>query len=350
MDAEGPFMEGGVKINHAFLEGEHHYQVTGVCIGRRRRGEPLFARKGDVLTLINGAQLNNVPPEELARLLTEGNPKLTVHQAARKKYLDHGLPGKDALQPFKKEPAVLYFSMEMRREEDLGQGKGGVEEEEEGGNVEEGDEGNQGEEGAGPVEKEPGAGQEAGCGGLLVVKLTNTSITVIKGRGCQDGCPSRDCQGTGCTFNEVVMVTNSSTVTLVPGDTCSFMMYKEMANVSLENVTSQQYLRNLFIENRPFADADSGESLLSRVAFSTCDKERLKLFYMQDEAAVAFLFYMRGYASRERTFESVLCPGWFINMLGEETVQVDQPPHPHAQNRQKESSFFFFIQNFTSHL
>ena len=132
-----------------------------------------------------------------------------MHQATRKKEPSEDCHEKDALHPFRKEPAVLSFSMEMRREEDLGQGEchiGG------GGCGEEAEEGGQGEAGAGPVEEEVNREEEGeGCG-VLVVKLTNTSFSVVKGRGCSAGCPTLDCPGTGCTVNEVVVVANSSTV------------------------------------------------------------------------------------------------------------------------------------------
>ena len=65
----------------------------------------------------------------------------------------------------------------------------------------------------GPAEEEA-TGEEEGEGcGVLVVKLTNASISVVKGRGCDAGCPTLECQGTGCRFKEVILVANSSTVT-----------------------------------------------------------------------------------------------------------------------------------------
>ena len=51
----------------------------------------------------------------------------TVHTATRKKEASEHCPlEKDALHPFKKESGVLCFSMEMRREEDLGKGECGI--------------------------------------------------------------------------------------------------------------------------------------------------------------------------------------------------------------------------------
>ena len=138
----------------------------------------------------------------------------TLHQVDGK--MEHpkpSHPGKDALYPYKKEPTVLCFSMEMRRDEELGQGESSIggggrgEEGGQGGRCEEGGEGGRGEDGVGPAEE----GEQLG---MLVVKLTNTSISVVKGRGCQEGCPNKDCPGTGCSFNEVVIVTHQSTVTL----------------------------------------------------------------------------------------------------------------------------------------
>ncbi|CAL8246377.1 unnamed protein product [Lota lota] len=366
---KGAFVEMGMKISHEFLGGEHHYKVDGVSI--HSGGGPAFARKGDMLTMINGNDLANIAPEELAHLLTNGNPKLTVHQATRKKEpSEHCYPEKDALHPFKKELAVLSFSMEMRREEELGQGESGIGV---GGCGEEGEEGGRGEDGMGPVEKENGEEEGDGCG-VLVVKLTNTSFSVVKGRGSHQGHPSLDCHGTGCTLNEVIMVANSSSVTKVPGNTASFMQHKMLQNIYLENAVSQTYLRSICMENILFASpnpermtiyfyktnvmdetfrgmpvvlnfTDSQHFLkccrqegLVHLRVEAYEKQRLKLICKQDESALAFLFYMKGTMSGERKFESALCPGWFIQVMEQETVQMAP-----QSARMEEPSVYFII-------
>ncbi|CAL8379466.1 unnamed protein product [Arctogadus glacialis] len=368
---QGPFVEGGVKISHAFLDGAHRYTVKGV---RTHSGRgPAFARKGDMLTCINGTSLADIPPDELAHLLTDGNPKLTVHKATRKKEASEHFPlEKDALHPFKKESGVLCFSMEMSREEDLGKGECGIGGG--GGSGEEAEEGGRGEGGEGPAEEANGEGEGEGRG-VLVVKLTNASLSVVKGRGCAAGCPVLECQGTGCTFNEVVLVANSSTVTSVPGNTAMFMQDKVQANINLENIHSRTYLRDLCEDNMLYASNNPTEmtiySYKSTVTNETfrgvpvvlnftksesflkctkqdngailrveaCDKQRLRLICKQDESVLAFLFYMKGTMSGEHQFESALCEGWFIQVLDKEKVLVANPPVPN-----NEPSFYFVIE------
>lgn len=97
---------------------------------------------------------------------------------------------------------MLSFCMEMRREEEL-----------EGNEVgQEGEERKDGgfEEDVCQAEKE----ENGEGGGFLIVSMMKTSISVVRGRGCDTGSPCQGCHGTGCTFNDVVVVTESSTVTL----------------------------------------------------------------------------------------------------------------------------------------
>lgn len=60
----------------------------------------------------------------------------------------------------------------------------------------------------------PGNEENGEGGDLLVVSMTKTSISVVSGRGCEDGTLCGGCLGTGCSFNDVVVVSETSTVTL----------------------------------------------------------------------------------------------------------------------------------------
>lgn len=95
----------------------------------------------------------------------------------------------DTLQPYDKESTVLSFSWELTREEGANEGeknetidlKGNV---------------------CQDMSKENGESRE-----LLVIHMTNTSIAVVGTRGCEE------CEETGCTVNDIVVVAESSAVT-----------------------------------------------------------------------------------------------------------------------------------------
>lgn len=96
----------------------------------------------------------------------------------------------DVFYPVSKESMLFRFHMEMWRKEDLEGGKvaphSGSRDDEEGG--------------CKTDEAEKGEG-----GDLVIVSMKKTSITVVRGRGCTDE---------GCAVNEVVLVAQSSKVTL----------------------------------------------------------------------------------------------------------------------------------------
>ena len=101
-------------------------------------------------------------------------------------------PGEDFLYPVSKETRVLNFNMDMMREEVPEQSDGRKEEEG-------GEDGAIEEDVCQPEDKQNGQEEH-----LLVISLTKTSISVVKGRGCDDGS----------TCHDVVVVAESSTVTL----------------------------------------------------------------------------------------------------------------------------------------
>lgn len=90
----------------------------------------------------------------------------------------------------------------MRRAEDLQQNEVGQEAERE-------EDGAKEEDVCQPENKENGE-----WGDLLIISMKKTRISVVNGRGCDIRSPCQGCNGTGCTFNDVVMVSESSEVML----------------------------------------------------------------------------------------------------------------------------------------
>lgn len=124
----------------------------------------------------------------------------TVHKAARiKQPPAESCPAEDILHPVSKEAMLLNFNLEMRREEDLGEN-----EEKQGG------EGGDNQEEVCPTEN----GEKEQGKDLLIVSMVKTSISVVAGRSCDTGIPCPGCVETECTLNDVVMVSESSSVTL----------------------------------------------------------------------------------------------------------------------------------------
>ncbi|XP_026175951.1 uncharacterized protein LOC113138041 isoform X2 [Mastacembelus armatus] len=229
MDLKNTQVMGGVLIVHQVHDGKHHYEVENVVKDKTNSGK-MFVRRGDKLMQINGMDLQSITPEELAQMLAEGNPMLTVHKVDRmEECKEQSSPSEATLHPFSKESITLNFSMEMMREEDL--------EENEDKQEAEGREDGVSDEDVCQAEDE----ENGEDNGLLIVAMNKTSISVVKGRGC-DSSSCQGCHGSGCTFNNIVMVTESSTVTLVPrGSTC--FRQEKLLNASIEHVASHHYLR-----------------------------------------------------------------------------------------------------------
>nr|QJD09009.1 putative interleukin 1 family member [Cyclopterus lumpus] len=335
MDLEDSMVKGGVLIVHHVHEGKHQYKVENVKY--KRACDKAFARRGDKLMQINGIDLQDLTPEELAQSLATDNPMLTVHKASRtKEHTEQVFPAEDTLHPFSKESTVLSFSMEMRREEDLQQNEVGREAEREGGGAKE-------EEVCQPENKENGE-----RGDLLIISMTKTSISVVSGRGCDNRSPCQEgCKGTGCTFNEVVMVSESSEVMLVPRGGGCLRLLKSL-NTAIEHLPSHLYLRGLCSQKAIYASPNPEEMTIyyykstsftfrgqpvvlnfsksncflrcckegDRVFLQveTCEKQRLKKISKNDEGALSFVFYMKAGGTKHRTFESALHGGWFIQI------------------------------------
>ncbi|KAG7234633.1 hypothetical protein INR49_004158 [Caranx melampygus] len=327
MDLKASTVQGGVLVVHQLHDGKHQYEVGNVVKYKKTAGEKMFVRRGDKLLQINGMDLQLLTPEELAQMLAEGNPMLKVHKASRmKEPYEPPSPGEDTLHPVSKESMSLSFSMEMRREDEEGDGEGE-------GEGEEGEDGGLLED----VCKEE-TEVDGGNKDLLVVTMKKTSVSVVRGRACNPNSPCQGCNGVGCMYNDVVMVTESSTVTLVSRGSTFKKTKVEQVNVSVEHVASHQYLRSLCSQKSLYASPNPDGRVFLRV--ETCEKQRLKQISKDDKCTLSFVFYMKKARSSHTTFESVLHRGWFIQILNNTQSEVGmQNP-----DQQDEHSFLFIIQ------
>lgn len=75
------------------------------------------------------------------------------------------------------------------------------------------------------------------------------------------------------------------------------------------------------------------------MSLQTCEKQRLKQISKSDESALSFVFYMKADRSKQRTFESALHAGWFIQITEEESVDVGT-----MDGGKEEESFFIIIE------
>ncbi|XP_026194612.1 uncharacterized protein LOC113147655 [Anabas testudineus] len=359
MDLKDSLVKGGVLIVHQIHEGKHQYEVNNVVKYKNTNGEKMFVR-GDKLMRINDMDLQDLTPEELAKMIAMGNLKLMVHKASRmEEHNNQFLPAVETLHPISKEFTILQFSMEMKREADLEENE--VRQEED-------------RRDDGGVEEDICRAEDREERDLLVISMNTTSISVVKGRGCGTGAPCHGCNGTGCTFNDVVMVSTSSTVTLVPRG--SFRQDKPLT-ASIEHVASQNYIRALCSQHILYASPNPERitiyhyksNFMDRVfrgipvvlnftdsncfirccreggrAFlkvETCEKQRLKQITKTDERALSFVFYMKSDRSKTTRFESALYSGWFIQIVSVNTefqVKID------TVDQQSDPSFLFVIQ------
>ncbi|XP_061669847.1 uncharacterized protein LOC133497731 isoform X2 [Syngnathoides biaculeatus] len=316
--------------------------------------------KGDKLVQINGTDLQDLTPDEVAQAIAEGQPMLTVHKSGRTN--EPPCSPQDSLYPISKEVTRLQFSMQMVREENLQQSFGGGEEEEE-------EENAVAEDDIFPSEDEKNEPERD----LLVVSMTKTSFSVLRGRGCDSGAGCGWCHGAGCTLNDIVMVAKSSTVTLVSRGGGTFKQMR-MFDTPIEHVASHKYLRGLcsqktlYVSQQPekmtiyyykstcldphypvvlnFTDSDcflkcskKGENVILQV--EAVDKKKLKSISMNDETTLCFVFYMKSDSTKQRKFESALYRGWYIQIATSDSDSVEMAKSDGHQGIQ---SFLFVIQ------
>ncbi|XP_047437248.1 interleukin-1 family member A [Mugil cephalus] len=358
MDTKSAVANAGVMIVHNIHEGKHYYEVENVVKYKKRGQEKMFVRKGDKLMQINNTDLQDLKPEELAQTLANGNAMLTVHKAGKlRNHTVHQTPDEDALQPVSRESTVLNFCWEMKREEDLeaepDKNETGVTEE----NICE------------VTEEESGEGSD-----LLVIKMTKTSIAVVSGRGCDRVTPCQGCHNTGCTLNDVVMVAESSTVTLIPrGGGGGSLKQEKLSNVLIEHVASHHYIRGICSQKTLYAspnperitiyyyksnvmEMDVGMPVVLNITGSncflhcskdgdkvllqmeTCEKRRLQRISKSDNTALSYVFYMKADRTKQRRFESALHRGWFINVVDTECVAM-----ANLDGQAEDPSFLFII-------
>ncbi|XP_041838645.1 interleukin-1 family member A [Melanotaenia boesemani] len=359
MDLKGDLVSGSVLISHQLNEGKHDYKVENVVKYKKEKGTKMFAR-GDRLMEINGVDLQDITPEKLVEELSRGNPMLTVHKTDSKKEHSKNFPSdEDALLPFSKESTVLNFSWEMTREDENKAEEGG--EEKNMTSLEE------------DICREKN-GENTEGGDLLFIQMIKTSISLVRGRGCEPGSPCQCCNGTGCTFNDVVLVAESSRVTFVPQGSTSFRMEK-LAKVFLEHVLSHNYLSgicsqktlvpspnpkritiyyyksngmdqsfrgmpvvlNLTDSNCFLRCCKEGDKVLLQV--ETCEMQRLRQISKSDESTLAFVFYMKADRTKQRKFESALHQGWFMSIVNPDLVEMET-----LDGGREDPSFLFIIQ------
>ncbi|XP_041730570.1 uncharacterized protein LOC121562340 isoform X1 [Coregonus clupeaformis] len=367
MEIKDSPVKGGISILHTEENGKHHYEVEKVLKFKKEgQGGGAFARKGDKLLMINGVNLQDLSPKAFVKILTEGNPMLTVHQASRAPHPERcpeegpgAGAGAGALHPVSKESTMLSFSLEMKREDDLGdlesdsyRPKEDLPEEE--------------------VNEVDGEVDD-----LFLVAMTNTRISVVRGRGCSAGSSCHNCGKSDCNFNEVVMVAESSKVTLVSRGMGNLENVKQLDNIFIENYFYHTYLRrkptrrmqsipslsttpekitiyhyksdcvdgefrgvpvvlNFTSSNCFLKCVKDGERV--SLCVEACDKHRLKSIRKDDEEIQPFVFHMKAEMSRQRRFESAYCQGWFIHTSNETKVDLGKP-----QGMTGDQSFFFVI-------
>ncbi|CAL1604594.1 unnamed protein product [Knipowitschia caucasica] len=341
-------VDGGVLLNHQLTNGKHQYEVKNVMKIQRPDGEKNFLRRGDKLMLVNDTDIQDVSPEKLAHVLSQGSPMLTVHKTIRKKQPEVA-DDEDVMVPVSKEKRVLSFGLEMRRESDSAQGTllltGGDEE--------------------GTCKEQE---READ---FLVVTMKKTTISVVKGRSCDPKVPCHECRDAQCHYNDVVVVAESSTITLVSRGSGSLKCLKGN-EVEVEH-SSHMYLRALcdqsraYVSHKPermtiyyyrsvnldprglpvvlnFTNSNcflmscaDGDRVLLKVQF--CEKKNLKKISNSDQHLLSFVFYMKSEPTGKTTFESAKHCGWFIQVSGSDCEVLLQTEEP-----REEKMFHILIQ------
>ncbi|KAF0042991.1 hypothetical protein F2P81_004328 [Scophthalmus maximus] len=308
-------VKGGVLIVHQTHEGKHQYEVENVLKYKNVTGGKMFVRRGDKLTQLNGVDLRDLPPEELAHMLAEGNPMLTVHKAIRtKEHKEQPPRDGDTLHPVSQESKILSFSMEMRREEEVDMGEGVGKED---GSIE--------EEVCREENEENGEKRD-----MLIVTMTKTNISVVKGRGCNSASPCKGCHGIGCSFNDVVMLSESSTVTL---EEMTIYYYKSTLPYRGMPVVLNFTGSNCFLRC-----CKEGERVFLQV--ETCEKQRLRQISISNESDLSFVFYMSSGRTMETKFESALHLGWFIQISNTDSAVKME----HLDGKDGDHTFLFIIQ------
>uniref|UniRef100_A0A4W4EGS2 Interleukin-1 beta n=2 Tax=Electrophorus electricus TaxID=8005 RepID=A0A4W4EGS2_ELEEL len=305
-----------------------------------------------MVQMIDNVDTQDLPPEEFAQMLTSGSSMLTLHGACTDKEQQESLES-NTLQTYFKENTTLSFSLVMVREESLEQ------EEETSQEVEEELESSDLEDDCFPENK------------VLMVSLTNMSVSVLTGRGYDSDI--------ACSMNKVVVTAKQCEVQSV----CKKYIMQCRANgrfliqslthtpitsgtvkrtfcrsYSTSDITIYYYKSNImedlqprykgspvvlnFTDTNNFLKCTKDETDPDKPAILTlecCDKKDLKKIFKDDTVTWPFVFYMTCANAESRRFESAAYNGWFIHTVDINTVDmVKRPSEPPT-----EDSFLFFI-------
>uniref|UniRef100_A0A3B3Z9Q6 Interleukin-1 n=1 Tax=Periophthalmus magnuspinnatus TaxID=409849 RepID=A0A3B3Z9Q6_9GOBI len=297
---------GGVFIVHQETEGKHQYEVKSVIKNRTKPQEKFFLRTGDRLMMVNNTEIQDVPPEQLAEILTQGSPMLTVHKTIRKKEPVEEKPSDgDVLVPCSKEKRLLWFNQEMRRKDDQEQNE------------------------LLPKGEEEVCTEEVEESDLLVVSMKNTTISVMTGRSCDSTEPCPECSHKECLYDDVVMVAESSSITR--GQSTARGKHGESRLTIADYLITIYYYKSdrygpsseVKLRGMPVVLNFSGSNCFLKCSQDEENRvqlcvevtqilQKVMLKSLRDRQALAFVFYMKSERTGETTFESALHTGWFI--------------------------------------
>uniref|UniRef100_A0A4W4EDT2 Interleukin-1 beta n=1 Tax=Electrophorus electricus TaxID=8005 RepID=A0A4W4EDT2_ELEEL len=288
--------------------GKHQYEVENLLTNEAR----CFARKRDMVQMIDNVDTQDLPPEEFAQMLTSGSSMLTLHGACTDKEQQESLES-NTLQTYFKENTTLSFSLVMVREESLEQ------EEETSQEVEEELESSDLEDDCFPENK------------VLMVSLTNMSVSVLTGRGYDSDI--------ACSMNKVVVTAKHVHVACLSDITIYYYKSNIMEDLQPRYKGSPVVLNFTDTNNFLKCTKDETDPDNSVFMFQCCDKKDLKKIFKDDTVTWPFVFYMTCANAESRRFESAAYNGWFIHTVDINTVDmVKRPSEPPT-----EDSFLFFI-------
>ncbi|KAL2087769.1 hypothetical protein ACEWY4_016597 [Coilia grayii] len=303
-------------------------------------------RRGDKLLKIDGKDLEDLSPEMFAELLSVGSPMLTVHQSSTDPSVgvSHREPG--AMCPVTKEDTVLSFCLDISRDP----------------NDCDSDE---------HVMVQSDCEEEDNI--LMVVEMLGTSMSVVRGRSCAHGETCKDCGGTDCSLDDVVVM--SKKISLVSRGISGFLHDKVQENIALESLLTHLFVNcsgnqtqmksklakiSIYYYQSDHVDGPfkgvpvvlnfSGTDKFLRcsrhpdshevkVCVMPYDKSKLQCILKEDDQSLPFLFYMKAERDGARIFESAHCEGWFIH-AAERSLKIKSQTQP-------DDSFFFIIRGKT---
>ncbi|RXM32682.1 Cytoplasmic tyrosine-protein kinase BMX [Acipenser ruthenus] len=309
-------LKGGVAIIHRLVDGKHQYEVEKVVKYIDESMTSSFVSKGDKLLKINGINLEDLNPESFTELLGEGSILLTVHQPSK---TQQKAPNKGVYQPYFKEMVVMNISMEMEREDK-------TEEEETAGASDDKDTG-----ASDPVDEGRCEAED-----LLVVSLSETSVTILRGRGHErpPGTRCSTCHSKNCNLHDAVVLSKASTLTLA-----NMTIYHYKSDYVDGPFLGTPVVLN-FTKSNCFlcCDKDKDKVILK---VDACHKEELR--HISDDLPTwQFVFYMKANADNARRFESAKYRNWFLSEPLKGTVRMK------PKEIESEQSFFFFIKKNTN--